>query len=202
VPDYVVRSGNAYRIVSDQLGSPVLAVNLADSGDVPFRAEYTAFGEVTGDGLDWMAFGFAGGHYDPDTKLVRFGARDYDPIVGRWLRKDPARFGGDGPNPYPYALSDPMDFVDFEGSASRGASGDPNALSRLCTTKGAPCAPYQGHPSRGQVGWLHACRKTWTKGPIIRFTCSYKYPDGDQCTFFNGSFIGICNSFLPGCGEQ
>ena len=36
-------------------------------------------------------FGFAGGIYDPDTELVRFGARDYDPRVGRWTTKDPIR---------------------------------------------------------------------------------------------------------------
>ena len=28
--------------------------------------------------------GFAGGLHDPDTALVRFGARDYDPATGRW----------------------------------------------------------------------------------------------------------------------
>ena len=38
--------------------------------------------------------GFAGGLYDPDTGLVRFGARDYDAVVGRWITKDPISFGG------------------------------------------------------------------------------------------------------------
>jgi len=34
-------------------------------------------------------FGFAGGIYDPDTGLVRFGARGYDAETGRWTAKDP-----------------------------------------------------------------------------------------------------------------
>jgi RHS repeat-associated protein len=34
----------------------------------------------------------ASGLYDPDTKLTRFGVRDYDPVVGRWLQRDPIRF--------------------------------------------------------------------------------------------------------------
>ena len=29
---------------------------------------------------------YAGGLYDADTKLIRFGARDFDPTVGRWKR--------------------------------------------------------------------------------------------------------------------
>ncbi|MEO8801648.1 MAG: RHS repeat-associated core domain-containing protein [Polyangiaceae bacterium] len=42
----------------------------------------------------FQPFGFAAGIYDPDTKLVRFGARDYNPRLGRWMTKDPIRFGG------------------------------------------------------------------------------------------------------------
>ena len=40
VPDLVIRGGVTYRIVSDQLGSPVLAINTANSSDVPFQATY------------------------------------------------------------------------------------------------------------------------------------------------------------------
>ena len=61
VPDYVVRGASTYRVVSDQLGSPRYAVNIANPSDVPFSAVYTSFGEVTGSGLEWMPFGFAGG---------------------------------------------------------------------------------------------------------------------------------------------
>lgn len=39
-------------------------------------------------------FGFAGGLYDRVTGLVRFGARDYDPSVGRWTTKDAIPFEG------------------------------------------------------------------------------------------------------------
>ena len=91
-----------------------MVVRDSDSSHRPFVAEYSAWGEVTGTGLDWMPFGFAGGIYDPDTGLVRFGARDYDPVVGRWTGKDPSGFEG-GLNFYAYADNDSVNYVDVEG---------------------------------------------------------------------------------------
>jgi RHS repeat-associated protein len=52
-------------------------------------------------GFSRVPFGFAGGIHDDATKLVRFGAREYDARTGRWLSKDEARFGG-GENFYEY----------------------------------------------------------------------------------------------------
>ncbi|MGH8613246.1 MAG: RHS repeat-associated core domain-containing protein, partial [Gammaproteobacteria bacterium] len=60
-------------------------------------------------------FGFAGGLYDRDTKLLRFGARDYDPEAGRWTAKDPIRFEGGDTNLYGYVLNDPVNFIDPKG---------------------------------------------------------------------------------------
>ncbi len=53
-------------------------------------ATYSAFGErtvIAGD-PDGLTLGFAGGLFDADTGLTRFGARDYGPEVGRWTSKD------------------------------------------------------------------------------------------------------------------
>jgi RHS repeat-associated protein len=47
------------------------------------------FGRVLVDTVATVVpFGFAGGMYDPDTGLVRFGARDYEPETGRSTAKD------------------------------------------------------------------------------------------------------------------
>ncbi len=48
--------------------------------------DYDDWGRVINDtNLGFQPFGFAGGLYDRDTGLVRFGARDYDPETGRCL---------------------------------------------------------------------------------------------------------------------
>jgi len=62
-----------------------------------------------------MHLGFAGGLYDPDTQLTRFGYRDYDAQTGKWTAKDPIRFNGGDVNLYGYVLGDPVNFVDPEG---------------------------------------------------------------------------------------
>jgi RHS repeat-associated protein len=115
VPEYVVRGGATYRVVSDHLGSPRRAVNVANSSDVPFSASYTSFGEMTGMGLEWMPFGFVGGISDSDTDLTRFGVRDYDPLAGRWSAKDPVRWRGRQANIFVYVGNDPVNGRDPEG---------------------------------------------------------------------------------------
>jgi len=122
VPDLVVRGGVAYRVVSDQLGSPVLAVNAANSSDVQFQASYAAFGERTliAGADDWMPFGFAGGIYDPDARLTRFGKREYHSQLGRWTTKDPVRFRGGQVNIYAYVDNDPVNRVDPRGTNKSG----------------------------------------------------------------------------------
>ena len=71
-----------------------------------------------------LPFTFAGGLYDADTKLVRFGARDYDPEIGRWTAKDPIGFSGRDTNFYGYVQSDPINFLDSIGLLRRDGNGN------------------------------------------------------------------------------
>ncbi|MGH8490627.1 MAG: RHS repeat-associated core domain-containing protein [Gammaproteobacteria bacterium] len=81
--------------------------------------DYDEWGRVTLDtNPGFHPFGFAGGLYDRDTGLVRFGARDYDPETGRWTAKDPIRFAGGDTNLYGYVLNDPVNAIDPSGTLS------------------------------------------------------------------------------------
>ncbi len=115
VPDYLVRSGTTYRIISDHLGSVRLVVN-ATNGAVAQRLDYDEFGKVVQDtNPGFQPFGFSGGLYDPDTGLIRFGCRDYDAATGRWLSKDPVLFKGGQANFYIYCDGDPINWIDPSG---------------------------------------------------------------------------------------
>lgn len=120
VPDYLIKGTQTYRIFTDHLGSPRLVVNTAD-GVIAQRMDYDEFGRVLSDSSPgFQPFGFAGGLYDRDTGLVRFGARDYDAETGRWTAKDPIRFGGGDANLYVYVMNSPINFKDPIGLWSLG----------------------------------------------------------------------------------
>jgi len=122
VPEYMIRSGKTYRIITDHLGSVRLVVDVA-TGAVAQRLDYDEFGRIVSDNNPgFQPFGFAGGLYDPDTKLVRFGARDYDAETGRWTAKDPIGFAGGAANLYAYAGSDPVNSVDISGLCPCGSN--------------------------------------------------------------------------------
>ncbi len=116
VPDYVVKGGTTYRIISDHLGSVRLVVN-ASTGSIAQRLDYDSYGRVTDDSAPgFQCFGYAGGLWDGQTDLVRFGARDYDPNFGRWTTKDPIRFAGGDVNLYAYVGNNPVNAIDPYGT--------------------------------------------------------------------------------------
>lgn len=115
VPSYMIRSGRTYRFVVDHLGS-VRAVVDAQTGQVKQRIDYGPYGQVLRDtNPGFQPFGFAGGLYDPVTGLVHFGSREYDPRIGRFLKKDGIGFAGGDLNLYGYVSRDPVNFIDPTG---------------------------------------------------------------------------------------
>jgi len=111
VPDFMIKGTNTYRIVKDHLGSPRLVVDIA-TNTVMQQMSYDVWGKVIQDSNPgFQPFGYAGGLYDRDTQLVRFGARDYDAETGRWTAKDPIGLRG-GINTYAYVGGNPVNWSD------------------------------------------------------------------------------------------
>jgi RHS repeat-associated protein len=117
VPDYMFKEGQTYRIISDHLGSVRLVVN-SSTGTVAQRLDYDEYGVVINDSQPgFQPFAYAGGLYDVDTGLVRFGMRDYDASVGRWVQSDPIGLMG-GLNTYAYVGGNPINYIDPLGLAN------------------------------------------------------------------------------------
>jgi RHS repeat-associated protein len=115
MPVAMEMDGAIYYFSYDQVGS--IRVVADASGNVQKLIEYDTFGYVLSDSNPAfeMPLGFAGGLFDKDIGLIRFGARDYDPDTGRWTAKDPIRFAGGDADLYGYCVNDPVNLVDPKG---------------------------------------------------------------------------------------
>lgn len=115
VPDFMIKGSITYRLITDHLGSPRLVINSL-SGEVAQMMDYDEFGRVLIDtNPGFQPFGFAGGIFDKDSRLVRFGLRDYETRSGRWTTKDPIGMFGSNVNVYAYVMNDPVNWVDYWG---------------------------------------------------------------------------------------
>jgi RHS repeat-associated protein len=150
-PTFMISGANTYRILSDERGSVRLVVNVAD-GAIAEQLDYDEFGRVLSDTAPgFQPFGFAGGLYDPDTGLVRFGLRDYSPQTGQWTARDPLTFAGGETSLYAYVLNDPVNLNDLTGTGPFGLK------TRWGATTALDGALFQGgNPKGGNDGQLQA----------------------------------------------
>ena len=124
VPVYMIRNSVPYRILSNHLGSPRLVID-AVTGAIAERLASDEWGRTTNDtATGFQPFGFAASIHDADVDLNRLGVRDYDPVVGRWVTKDPVGLQG-GENVYSYARNDPVN-----GRDPRGTDANPACIER------------------------------------------------------------------------
>jgi RHS repeat-associated protein len=109
------KDNNRYYLHYDQVGS-LRAVSDTNHNIIK-EITYDTYGNIINDTNPnfKVPFGFAGGLYDQDTKLTRFGYRDYDAYTGKWTAKDPIGFDGGDSNLYGYVWSDPINWIDTTG---------------------------------------------------------------------------------------
>ena len=96
------------------------------NGKLVKEISYDSYGNILSDSNSTfkIPFGFAGGLYDTDTNLTRFGYRDYDSFTGKWTTKDPIDFAGGDFNLYNYTLNDPINGFDHIGLWTFQIGGD------------------------------------------------------------------------------
>lgn len=119
-PSYMDMDQKRYKIVANHRGDVLFVVAL--DGAIAQEISYDEYGMVIKDSsvtatnkIPFQPLGFVSGLNDVDTGLVKFGARDYDPVVGRWTSKDPIGFRGGDTNLYGYVANDPVNWIDPSG---------------------------------------------------------------------------------------
>lgn len=110
--------GGPLYYLTDALGS---TTDLTNGGGTAVQSySFDAFGSLRpthpagGIGNTTNSFLFTGEQRDPTTQTVYLRARHYDPVLGRFLSKDPIGFP-DGPNQYSYTNSNPINATDPSG---------------------------------------------------------------------------------------
>jgi RHS repeat-associated protein len=183
----IERGGESFLVITDHLGSPRLVID-AVSGETAQEIEYDAWGQVTLDSNPgFQPFGLAGGLRDLDTGLVHFGARDYDPTIGRWIEADPVRFASDDANLYAYVGSDPVNRADPTGLGK---------VHKPFCYLAAWCGPWPDDPSGNWycLGLLCAPPSPGATPKPGLFCVGY-------CGSGPGGFVCVGNCFQPGTGS-
>jgi len=120
VPTAKLVNGKAYSIISDHLGTPILAVD--SEGNEVWNRQLDIYGRVKreikasslGDDVrPFIPFLYQGQYYDFETKLAYNRFRYYSPETGAYISQDPIGLMG-GDNLYSY-VHEPNSFVDIIG---------------------------------------------------------------------------------------
>jgi RHS repeat-associated protein len=97
--------------LSDHLGSTAGVTDA--SGNLVETGSYDSFGNSAGSGL--TRYGYTGRERDPDTGIMYYRARWYDPQLGRFVSEDPIGFRGRDVNLYGYVKNSPLSYRDPSG---------------------------------------------------------------------------------------
>jgi len=100
-------TGSLY-FLTDHLGS---TTGLTDAtGNLVEQLSYDSFGNNAGSTR--TRYGYTGRERDPETDLLYYRARFYDPEPGRFISEDPIGFLGGDVNLYGYVRQNPLSFRD------------------------------------------------------------------------------------------
>jgi RHS repeat-associated protein len=101
---------------TDALGSVVAATS--EAGAVLWRKDYAPYGAQLPSSTGTEKISYTGKPHDAQLGITNFGARQYDPEIGRFLNVDPVGFVESNPmsfNRYLYVNNNPYKYVDPDG---------------------------------------------------------------------------------------
>lgn len=105
---------------NDVAGSPIAATD--EAGNLLWRESYRPYGDRVLKPATSNTQWFHGKPVDPDTGMEDFGARNYDPVLGRFLSIDPVDFMPDNIhsfNRYNYGNNNPLKYTDPDGQMAK-----------------------------------------------------------------------------------
>ena len=86
-----------------------------EDGDVVESYDYFPFGLASRTSGGSTIYKFTEKELDNETDFYYFGARYYDPEVGRWLSVDPKALNYPSLSPYHYTYNNPIRYIDPQG---------------------------------------------------------------------------------------
>lgn len=129
-----------------------------EAGKLWQQTEYRAYGEASTAGVspgevEYTPEQWNGGDLLADLGLVHLGARIYDPVIGRFLSRDPlvVPSSSTGANPYGFAGNDPINRSDSTG-LNPSLDDDEWKLGICQTAGGADCTGDVLDDASGPVG--------------------------------------------------
>ena len=115
-PLAMTRDNEVYFYHADGLGS---IVALTDKKQKTVESyEYDSFGNLKDETKVTQPFTYTGREWDKEIGLYYYRARYYNPMVGRFISKDPISFAGGDVNLYGYVQNNPGNRTDPSGLAS------------------------------------------------------------------------------------
>ncbi|MFH1399973.1 MAG: RHS repeat-associated core domain-containing protein [Nanoarchaeota archaeon] len=117
-----------------------------DQGDVVWSQEYYPFGEQGPSDGTGNSVKFGEKEYDYDTRMYYYGARYYDPSIGRFIQAD--TFDGvktdtQSLNRYSYAANNPLMYTDPSGNSKQKADEAPRLVYYYSPKQGSGTNPGQ-----------------------------------------------------------